>query len=320
MSEAPKADVFTRVTQRILDDLEKGVRPWVKPWNADNAAARVVRPVRHTGEPYNGINILLLWGASLENGFHNPTWMTFKQATDYGGHVRKGEKASLSVYANKITKTEVDEKTGEEFEREIPFMKGYSVFNVEQIEGLPEKFYAKPPPREEGGLIKTLDDVEAFINSTKALIRHGGGRAYYAEGADMIQLPPLESFTDAESYYATKLHELTHWTKHETRCDRDFGRIKWGDEGYAKEELVAEIGAAFLCADLGITPEIREDHAAYIGSWLKALKDDKKLIFKAAAHASRAVDFMKGLQPKPEPEPENGQTLTKQAATLKLTI
>lgn len=306
MSNDTRQSIFNRVTQKIIADLEQGVRPWQKPWSGDNAAPRIIRPRRHNGEPYNGINILLLWGASIENSYQNPTWMTYLQADEYGAHVRKGEKASLVVYANKIVKTETNSKTGEDTEREIPYLKGYSVFNAEQIEGLPEKFYLKPETPAASSAISRLETVEHFIRNTGVTIRHGGDRAYYAEFPDHVQMPFIDAFKDRESYYATLTHELTHSTKHKDRLNRDFGRVVWGDEGYAKEELVAEIGAAFLCADLGITPEIREDHAAYIDHWLKALKNDKKLIFTAATHASRAVEFLKAKQPDlmPEAQPE----------------
>jgi len=296
MTENSNQSVFDRVTQKIITDLEQGVRPWQKPWGSDSASPRIIRPRRHNGEAYNCVNILLLWDAAVRCGFQNATWMTFKQAEEYGAHVRKGEKASLVVYANKIIRSETDAKTGEELEKQIPFLRGYSVFNVEQIEGLPEHFLSKPEPLKATPTLKHLASVVQFIKNTGVDIRHGGNRAYYAEGSDHIQMPVLEAFKDIESYYATLAHETTHWTKHETRLNRDFGRVTWGDEGYAKEELVAEIGSAFLCADLGITPEIREDHAAYIESWLKALKNDKKLIFTAAAHASRAVAFLKSRQ------------------------
>lgn len=307
MSNATRQSIFDRVTQKIIADLEQGVRPWQKPWSGDNAAPRIIRPRRHNGEPYNGINILLLWGAAIENSYQNPTWMTFKQADEYGAHVRKGEKASLVVYANKIVKTETNSETGAEVECEIPFLKGYSVFNAEQIEGLPEKYYLKPEPLAAPSGISRLEAVEHFLRNTGASIRHGGDRAYYAEGPDHVQMPFIDAFKDGESYYATLTHELTHWTKHKDRLNRDFGRVVWGDEGYAKEELVAEIGSAFLCADLSITPEVREDHASYIDHWLKALKDDRKLIFSAAAHAARAVEFLKAKQPNltplAQPEP-----------------
>ena len=297
MTDTSKLSIFDRVTQKIIADLEQGVRPWQKPWSGDNAAPRIIRPLRHNGEAYNGVNVLLLWDSALTNGFQSPTWMTYNQAEEYGAHVRKGEKASFVVYANKVTKTETDTKTGEELERQIPFMRGYNVFNAEQIEGLPEKFLFKPEPLDAPASVRRLENVDHFITNTGAVVRHGGDKAFYSQGSDHIQMPFIEAFKDGESYYATLLHETTHWTKREDRLNRNFGRVVWGDEGYAKEELVAEIGSAFLCADLGITPEIREDHAAYIESWLKALKNDKKLIFTAATHATRAVEYLKGKQP-----------------------
>jgi antirestriction protein ArdC len=209
------------------------------------------------------------------------------------------------VYANSITKTETNDN-GDDVEREIPFMKGYTVFNVEQIEGLPAHYYAQP--ENPLPLSERIENADRFMTATGAVINHGGNRAFYAPARDVIQLPAFEAFRDNESYYATALHELTHWTKHEKRLDRDFGRQKFGDEGYAREELVAELGAAFLCADLDITPEIRDDHAAYLASWLKVLREDKRAIFSAAAHAQRAADYLCGLQPRSqqeqEPEPE----------------
>ncbi len=291
-----KADVYTRVTDKIVADLERGVRTWFKPWNAEHAAGRITRPLRFNGEPYNGINVLMLWGAAVERGFAAPIWMTFRQAKELGGHVRKGEKGSLVVYANKITRTEIDADTGEEEERDIPFMKGYTAFNVEQIEGLPSHYYTLAEPRLDP--VARIERAVACFAATRADVRHGGNRAYYAIVSDTVQMPPFEAFRDAESYYATLAHEVTHWTRHPSRLDRDFGRKRWGDEGYAAEELVAELGSAFLSADLELTPEPREDHAAYIASWLKVLRNDKRAIFTAAAHAQRAVDFLHGLQTK----------------------
>ena len=293
-----KADVYTRITDKIVSDLEQGVRTWLKPWNAEHAAGRITRPLRHNGQPYNGINILMLWATAVERGFAAPIWMTFKQAKELGAHVRKGEKGSLVVYANTITRTELDVDTGKEEERDIPFMKGYSVFNVEQVEGLPAHFYAVAEPQLDP--VQRIDHAEKFFAATSADIRHGGNQDYYAVSSDYVQMPPFEAFRDAESYYATLAHETTHWTRHPKRLDRDFGRKRFGDEGYAMEELVAELGSAFLAADLGLTPEVREDHAAYIGSWLKVLKNDKRAIFTAAAHAQRAADFLQGLQTKKE--------------------
>ncbi len=296
-------DVYTRVTQKIIANLEQGVRPWMKPWSAEHAAGKITRPLRHNGLPYSGVNVLMLWLEAEANEYSAPIWMTFKQAQELGGHVRKGEHGSLVVYANRLKKTETDEATGEEIEKEIPYLKGYTVFNVEQIDALPAHYYAKanPPP-----VTPTERNarLEAFFAATGTAICHGGSRAFYALESDTVHMPPFEFFKDPESYYATLAHECTHWTRHPSRLDRDLGRKQWGDAGYAKEELVAELGSAFLCADLGITPEVRDDHAAYIGSWLKALNDDQRLIFTAAAHAQRAVDFLHGLQPAPTPEPE----------------
>jgi antirestriction protein ArdC len=169
-------------------------------------------------------------------------------------------------------------------------MKGYTVFNVEQIEGLQEIYYSKTAP--------TLDPVtrighaENFFASMAATIKHGGNRAYYAQELDYVQMPPFEAFPDAGSYYSTLAHELTHWTKHPQRLDRDFGRKSWVDEGYSRQELVAELGSAFLCADLELHQEPREDNAAYIATWLDVLKNDNRAIFAAAAHAQRAADYL----------------------------
>jgi antirestriction protein ArdC len=295
---AERKDVYSRVTDRIIADLEQGVRPWMKPWNAEHAAGRITRPLRHNGQPYNGINVLMLWSAAVDRGYSAPIWMTYKQAAEMGAHVRKGEKGELVVYANTITRTEHDAETGEDAERTIPFLKGYTVFNAEQIDGLPERFTALAEPTLDP--VARIERAEAFFAATKADIRHGGNMACYAIGLDRIQMPPFVAFRDAESYYATLAHETVHWTRHPSRLDRDLGRKSWGDAGYAREELVAELGSAFLAADLGLTLEPRDDHAAYIGNWLAVLKDDKRAIFSAAAHAQRAADFLHALQPKAE--------------------
>lgn len=303
------ADVYSRITGQIVAELEKGALPWVKPWDAAHVAGPVSRPLRGNGIPYGGINVLMLWVASMEKGFSAPIWMTFRQAKELGAHVRKGEKGSLVVYANTYSRTEEGEN-GEEETREIPFMKGYTVFNVEQIEGLPAHFTAKKEPKRNPD--ERIAHAERFFASTGAQIRHGGNAAYYAPGPDFVQMPDFESFRDAAAYYGTLAHETTHWTRHPKRLDRDFGRKKWGDEGYAMEELTAELGAAFLCADLELTPQIREDHAPYIAGWLKVLKEDKRAIFTAAAHAQKAADFLHSLQPKEKQE--SAETEEKEAA------
>jgi len=292
-----KQDVYTRITERIIAALEMGARPWIQPWNAEHAAGKITRPLRHNGQAYSGINILMLWASAMEQGFGAPIWMTFKQALELNAHVRKGEKGSLVVYANAITRTEHDDATGEDVEHEIPFLKSYTVFNVEQIEDLPDHYYAKIESKFTP--LERITRAEEFFAATKAVINYGGNRAYYAAGPDHIQMPPIEVFRDAESFYATLAHESTHWTRHETRLKRDFGRKTWGDEGYAREELVAELGSAFLCADLELMPEVRDDHAGYIAIWLQVLRDDKRCVVQAASYAQKAVDYLHGLQPQP---------------------
>jgi antirestriction protein ArdC len=203
-----RKDVYSRITAQIVEYLEKGVRPWTRPWNAEHAAGRITRPLRHNGQPYSGINVLSLWMSALGQNFTAPIWMTFRQSIELNAHVRKGEKGSLVVYANAITRTEHDDKTGEDVEHEIPYMKGYTVFNVEQIEGLPEIYYAKAVPTRDP--VARIDHAEKFFGSLGATIKHGGNRAYYAQELDYVQMPPFEAFRDAESYYATLAHELTH--------------------------------------------------------------------------------------------------------------
>jgi len=293
-----RIDVYTRVTSGIVEQLERGVKPWHRSWDAEHAAGRITRPLRHNGTPYKGINILMLWASAEAQGFANPFWLTFQQAKELGGFVKKGEHGSPVVYANTFKKKETSD-TGEEIEQEIAFLKEYTVFNAAQVEGLPAYFYELAKAIETKPLAR-IEQAERFFANTKADIRYGGNRAYYAIEADYVRMPPFETFKDAESHAATLGHELTHWTRHPSRLNRDLGRKKWGDEGYAMEELVAELASAFLCADLSITPEVREDHAAYIHEWLKVLKDDKRAIFSAASLASQAVDYLHSLQPQPD--------------------
>jgi len=293
-TNTPKADVYTRVTDRIIAALEAGTRPWLKPWESVTDGRSPLLPLRSNGTPYRGINVLLLWGDAMDKGFTCNTWMTYKQAEERGAHIRKGEHGSTVVYADRATTLETNDK-GEEVERGFAFMKAYTVFNVEQIEGLPSSFYEPPAPRDESHTVVMIAEAEEFFACTGATFRHGGDRAFYTTAGDFIQLPPVQAFRDGESYTATKAHELIHWTGHKDRMAREFGK-RFGDKAYAFEELVAELGSAFLCAELGVTPEPREDHAAYLASWLKVLREDKRAIFSAAAHAQRAADFLRQLQ------------------------
>jgi len=293
-----RPDVHARVTARILADLERGVRPWMRPWEAGHAGGRIVRPLRATGQPYRGINTLMLWMTAVERGYASPYWMSYRQAQVLGGQVRRGEHGTLVVFAGTLTRPEQTGE-GEESEREIPFLKSYTAFNAAQIDGLPDRFRAPAPVAVEP--MQRIGVAERFFAATGIAIRYGGVKAFYALGGDYVQMPPFEAFCDAESFAAVLGHEMVHATRHPKRLNRDLGRKRWGDAGYAAEELVAEIGSAFLCADLGITPEVREDHAAYIATWLTVLRNDARVIVSAAAHAQRAVDFLHALQPEVRP-------------------
>jgi antirestriction protein ArdC len=292
-----RIDIHAKITDRIVAALEEGVRPWVQPWSAGHLEGRITRPLRHNGERYSGINVLLLWSETVSRGFRSPTWMTFRQAVELGAHVRKGETGSTVVYANRVKKTETAEN-GDEFERDIPFLKTYTVFNGEQIDALPDGYRPALPDDPKTGLDR-IAAVDAFFAATGAMIRHGGTKAFYAPGPDLIQMPLIETFRDVKSYYATLAHESVHWTGAKHRIDRDLSRYNKDRSERAREELVAELGAVFLAADLGIVPEMepRADHASYIASWLEVLRNDKRYIFAAAAHAQRAVAYLHDLQP-----------------------
>ncbi|MBY3179782.1 DUF1738 domain-containing protein [Rhizobium leguminosarum] len=294
-TEGDRADTYTRITDRIVADLEKGVRPWMKPWNAANTEGRITRPRRHNGQAYSGMNVLLLWSEGMARGFTSPMWMTFNQALELGAAVRKGETGSTVVFASRFTKSETD-GSGNEVDREFPFLKAYSVFNVEQIDGLPDHFHHRPVPVLDR--VERIENADRFFRNTGAVIRHGGSQAYYSPVTDHIQMPPFETFRDAASYVATLSHEATHWTASPRRVGRDLSRYAKDKSERAREELNAELGSCFLCADLGIAPEMepRPEHASYLASWLKVLSDDKGAIFQAAAHAQRAVTFLQSLQ------------------------
>lgn len=304
-----KSDIYQDITSKVLKQIEeKGDVPWVRPWSGDAADGRIARPLRHNGVPYSGMNVLLLWMAQDANGYSSPHWMTFRQAREYGASVRQGEKSTPIIYFDRL---KVDGRD-EEDERTIPFVKGYAVFNANQVDGLPEKFYT-PLPISDLTPHERIERSEEFLRSTGADIRYGGGRAYYAQHDDHVQLPPFQSFQDPESFYTTALHELAHWTKHPSRLDRDLGRKKWGDRGYAEEELVGELAATFLAADLGLEMEPRDEHARYLAHWVKAMQEEPRFIFQAVSNAQRATDYLHSLQPKLGPElPEQIEQVSQQ--------
>jgi len=302
-TETTRIDIYARITDRIVADLENGVRPWVKPWSARNMTGRVSRPLRHNGQAYTGLNVLLLWSESVACGFNSATWMTLRQANELGAHVRKGESGATVVYASRFTKTETGPGGGE-IERDIPFMKAYTVFNCDQIEGLPDHYYRAPDAIAEP--LERIEHADRFFDNTGAVVRYGGNQAYYSPPTDHVQLPEPAQFRDMASFVAIRAHETLHWTSAPHRLNRDLSRYHKDRRERAFEEMLVELGAAMICADLGIVPELepRPDHAAYIQSWAAILGSDKRAIFHAAAHAQRAVAYLHDLQPQAASEPE----------------
>lgn len=278
-----KTDVYEIVTDRIIDLLEQGVVPWHKPWagGSNQIPSNLV-----SKKAYRGVNVWLLSCA----GYSSPYWVSYKQATELGGQVRKGEKSTLVVYWKMFEN--IDKATGEK--KTIPMLRYYNVFNVSQCDGI------KVPESDEIVTIDfdPIDEAEKIVNNMqkKPRITHNDQRAYYDRANDYVNMPNKETFDKVESYYSVLFHELTHATGHEDRLGRlqkDVSRF--GDSSYAKEELVAEMGASFLCATSGIIERTLDNSAAYIASWLKALKNDKKLVVSAAGKAHAACDYILGV-------------------------
>ena len=297
-----KKDYYEEITNKIIKALENNTRPWVQPWDGGMLPA----PKRHNNTAYQGINMLILWQEAGEGGYSSPYWMTFKQAKTLGGNVKKGETGATIFYAGTISanndnndnhnRSKESESSGKKEEQKPSFkkfMKSYKVFNANQIEGLPEEYYKSQIIENEN--LKEhhlLPKLEEFIQNTKADIRYGGIKAYYKPSTDHIQIPEIKLFKNSNSYYSTICHELTHWSGGKERLNRNLGGKRFGDQGYAMEELVAELGAAFLSSSLGINSDAREDHAPYIASWLKVLKSDKRAIFNAASLAQTASNYL----------------------------
>ena len=280
-----KTDIYGDVTDKIIAMLEAGTPPWSRPWSAAGGSGR---PLRGNGKPYQGVNVLQLWATSMDQGYASDTWLTYKQAQGLGAQVRKGEEGTTVIYYGSFERENKDANGIAKDNETIPFMKGYSVFNLEQIDNLPDSYKATPTVRTEHERHATLEN---FVALTNAEIKEEGSRACYIPGLDAIRMPKLSTFEDRDSYYSTLAHELTHWTGAKHRLARDLS-VKFKSESYAVEELVAELGAAFLMADFGVSATPRLDHASYIQSWLKVLKADKKAIFTAASQASKASSYL----------------------------
>lgn len=311
--DANRANLYDEVTARIIGELEAGRFPWVQPWGKPDAGGGAIGPglPRNalTARRYSGVNVLILWGAVIEHGYPSQGWLTFKQALEAGGCVRKGERGTTVVYADRF----VPKQTGgaglrgspapaargewPEAERAravetggnaktIPFLKRFTVFNVAQCEGLHPGLAPDPIPLPERQIVPVAEEV---IAASGIDFRVGGDRAFYVPAHDYVQVPPQPAFFEQINYYRTCLHELTHATGHASRLARNL-TTGFGTKDYAREELIAEMGSAFLCAALGIVPTVR--HADYLANWLDVLREDNRAIFRAASAASKAADWL----------------------------
>lgn len=278
-----KFDLYQSITDSIIQAIEAGIARNSKPLWCGQGSSGMPRNYA-TGKRYSGVNVLVLWLAAEAHGYSDSRWLTFKQATAAGGTVRKGEHGSRIVYFEPLAREEVDQATGEIQQRTVPMLRAYTVFNAEQCEGL-----ALEAPASTG--FAGIDAADAWLRASGAVILEGGSKAYYSPQADTVRLPDRSRFQKAESFYAVAMHELGHWTGHKGRLARDFSG-RFGDESYAMEELVAELSAAFCCADLGTIADTMPDHASYVDSWLRVLRRDKRAIFTAASQASKAHAFL----------------------------
>ena len=287
-----KRDIQQEITDKIIAELEKGTVPWVRPWSSIGGKRFPYNAA--SGRPYNGANVIVLW---IESQLHNyPTqgWMTYNQAAKLGGHVRKGEKHTAIInwrfpqFPKKDKDGNVIIKDGEVVMKTVPVASLWCVFNVAQIDGLSDAYYGIVTPEENDQVVEK-EEYKAWVKATEAKIGHGGDQAYYRPSTDEIQMPPVKAFKGYHHYQATLNHELVHWTGAKERCDRDL-KNRFGSEAYAAEELVAELGAAFLCAELGVDGELR--HASYIQHWIKLLKSDPKAMVTASSRAKDAFNWL----------------------------
>ncbi|MYL98655.1 DUF1738 domain-containing protein [Novosphingobium sp. FGD1] len=284
---ADRQSLYGEVTARVIAELEEGRLPWVQPW--DSARCPCTMPQNAvSGRVYSGINILILWCEAVERQFSSQRWLTYKQAEQAGGHVRRGEKGTVICYADRFTpKDEAAKAACEDREaRTIAFLKRFTVFNLDQIDGLPEQYAAEPAVPDP---VMAIAEVDRLIAASGADFRIDGSEAFYSPGQDYVQVPPQAAFHEPINWFRTALHEMGHWVGGKGRLERDQSG-QFGSTAYAKEELVAEMTAAFTCATLGIQPTVR--HSDYIGAWLEAMRADEKAIFRAASAASKGADYL----------------------------
>ncbi len=278
-------DVYRKVTDAIINAIEQGVGNWRMPWHTSGRFA--FSPINVTSKKaYRGVNTVCLWAAAQAKAYERGEWATYQQWQEHGAQVRKGEKATTVVFWKFAhDAAETDDGEGTIPGSRLLFTRGYSVFNSAQVDGY------TPATEVDTSMPERIAHAEAFFASIAATVRHGGNQAFYAPASDHIQMPPFQAFREGVGYYSTLAHEHTHWTAHTVRCDRQLGK-RFGDNAYAAEELIAELGAAFTCAHLGLSTEPREDHASYIASWLRVLKADSRAIFTAASKAQQATDWL----------------------------
>ncbi|UEO00479.1 ssDNA-binding domain-containing protein [Acidiferrobacter thiooxydans] len=276
-------DIYQQVTNQIIEAMETSQGQGRRLWDSQPSLPLNLS----TGKPYSGMNILILWSASLSHGYRSPYWLTYKQAEAMGGQVRKGEHGTACVFYKPWESQETNSETGETETKTGAVLKSFRVFNLDQVDGI------EAPATEARAPFEVLADAERLLQHTPAPIIEGGHQACYIPSRDEIRLPARETFINPEAFYSTACHEMTHASGHKSRLDRNLSG-RFGDEAYAMEELVAELGAAFLCAEVGILPATRADHAHYLANWVRVLRSDRKAIFTAAAAASKAAAYIKG--------------------------
>ena len=283
------ADVYQKVTSAIVNAIEQGAGSWKLPWNRSGKFA--FSPINvTTKKPYRGLNIVALWAVAQTKGYERGEWATYAQWQERGAQVRKGEK-SASVAFWKFADGSAESQDGDPNDlasssrSRLLFCREYHVFNAAQVDGY------DPKPDATTSVEQRIEQAETFFSAINARVCHQGNRAFYSPSDDSITLPPFAAFHTPLDYYSTRAHETGHWTSKADRCNRELGK-RFGDNAYAMEELVAELSAAFTLAHLGLSSQPRADHAAYIDSWLKVLKADKRAIFTASSKAQQAADYM----------------------------
>lgn len=275
-------NLYAEITARIVAELERGAPPWVQEWSTRGVGGAM--PVNAaSGRAYSGSNVPMLWIFQQAGGYEAARWLTFKQALEAGGCVRRGERGAPLVYVSTIEREEDGEV------RKIPFLKHFTVFNIAQCDGLPADLAPRPAP-----INPDARDAlaESFVASTGVDLRHGEGRCYYSSRSDFVMMPDFSAFNGASGYYSNLFHELTHWTGAERRLNRHDKLARFGSQEYAAEELVAELGAAFLCAEFGFDGM---RHSGYIENWIRLLKSDDRAFVRAASMASAACDYLRRL-------------------------